>query len=77
MREPGSGNGELPIRHELPGQILGPADPFGPPGQGRQGGGVVKGGTGPDDLWMCKIKTLANLERLMQTFAKRWQDYWE
>jgi hypothetical protein len=47
--------------------------------QGKYGvkeGVVVKGGRGPG-LWMCKIKTLAYLERLKQTFGKRWEDYWE
>jgi hypothetical protein len=39
-------------------------------------GVVVKGGSG-EGLWMCKIKTLAYLERLKQAFGGRWQDFWE
>lgn len=47
--------------------------------QGRLGvkeGVVVKGGSG-DSLWMCKIKTLAYLQRLKEAFGGRWQDFWE
>lgn len=40
-------------------------------------GVIAKGGTGGQDVWMCKIKTLAYLERLRQAFADRWEDYWE
>ena len=40
-------------------------------------GVVCKGGTGGSDLWMAKIKTYAYMERLKQTFAEQWQDYWE
>ena len=40
-------------------------------------GVVIKGGSGADDLWMCKVKTLGYLERLEQAFGTRWQDYWE
>jgi hypothetical protein len=40
-------------------------------------GVIAKGGTGGLDVWMCKIKTLAYLARLQQSFAERWQDYWE
>jgi hypothetical protein len=47
---------------------------------GRYGvaeGVVCKGGEGGADLWMCKIKTYAYLERLKKAFAERWEDYWE
>lgn len=40
-------------------------------------GVIAKGGLGGSDVWMCKIKTLAYLERLKQAFAERWEDYWE
>jgi len=38
--------------------------------------GVFKGSSG-EGLWMCKIKTLAYLERLKQAFGGRWQDFGE
>jgi hypothetical protein len=44
---------------------------------GVKEGVVVKGWTGGDDLWMCKIKTLEYLERLKRSFGAAWQDYWE
>jgi hypothetical protein len=40
-------------------------------------GVVCKGGSGGEDLWMCKIKTYDYLERLKQAFADGWEDYWE
>lgn len=40
-------------------------------------GVIAKGGTGGHDVWMCKIKTLAYLERLRRSFAERWEDFWE
>jgi len=40
-------------------------------------GVICKGGSGGDDLWMCKIKTDAFRERLKQAFAEKWEDYWE
>ncbi len=40
-------------------------------------GVIAKGGAGGQDVWMCKIKTLAYLERLRRAFAERWEDYWE
>ena len=43
---------------------------------GVREGVVVKGGEG-QSLWMCKIKTLAYLERLKRSFGQRWTDYWE
>jgi hypothetical protein len=47
--------------------------------QGKYGvkeGVVVKGGQ-RGSLWSCKIKTLAYLQRLKQSFGERWRDYWE
>lgn len=39
-------------------------------------GVICKGGSG-HDLWMCKIKTDAYLEKLKETFHSNWKDYWE
>jgi hypothetical protein len=40
-------------------------------------GVICKGGTGGKDLWMVKIKTNAYMSKLKQSFADRWEDYWE
>jgi len=40
-------------------------------------GVIARGGSGGRDVWMCKIKTLAYMERLRQAFADRWEDFWE
>lgn len=40
-------------------------------------GVVCKGGTGGEDVWMCKIKTDAYQERLKRAFADQWEQYWE
>ena len=39
-------------------------------------GVVCKGGEG-HDRWTCKIKTDAYRERLKQTYADKWQEFWE
>lgn len=39
-------------------------------------GVMCKGGSG-HDLWMCKIKTLAYLKRLKETFFEQWHEFWE
>lgn len=40
-------------------------------------GVVCKGGAGGDDVWMVKVKTYAYMEKLKQTFAQNWENYWE
>lgn len=39
-------------------------------------GVVCKGGT-KHDLWMCKIKTNAYLQKLKEVYADKWESYWE
>lgn len=39
-------------------------------------GVVCKGGKG-HDLWMCKIKTKKYLDKLKETYASGWENYWE
>lgn len=39
-------------------------------------GVICKGGTG-HKLWMCKIKTDAYRNKLKETYADSWQQYWE
>ena len=39
-------------------------------------GVICKGGSG-HKVWMCKIKTTAYREKLKETYADSWQQYWE
>lgn len=39
-------------------------------------GVVCKGGT-KHNLWMCKIKTNAYLQKLKEVYADKWESYWE
>lgn len=40
-------------------------------------GVVIKGGSGGEDLWMVKVKTLEYLDLLKARFGTKWRDYWE
>ena len=40
-------------------------------------GVVCKGGSGGTDLWMCKIKTHAYREKLIEVFHEGWRNFWE
>ena len=40
-------------------------------------GVVCKGGTGGEDVWMVKIKTMAYMDKLKRAIGDKWEDYWE
>jgi hypothetical protein len=44
---------------------------------GVKEGVVCKTGAGGTDLYMCKVKTYAYLEKLKKMYQSNWQDFWE